>query len=87
LAEGLNSAPVVDGWLSGLLFEAADTLIQPDQLSKEGIGLSHVLLVLLGIKSGVEYVLWDSSPIQDQTPQEIAGKAEAVIGEIVARLT
>jgi len=26
-------------------------------------------------------------PIQDQTPQEIAAKAEAVIGEIVARLT
>ena len=25
-------------------------------------------------------------PIQDQTPQEIAAKAEAVIGEIVARL-
>jgi len=25
--------------------------------------------------------------IQDQTPQEIAAKAEAVIGEIVARLT
>ena len=26
-------------------------------------------------------------PIQDQTPQEIAAKAEAVIDEIVARLT
>ena len=26
-------------------------------------------------------------PIQDQTPQEIAAKAEAVIGEIVTRLT
>ena len=26
-------------------------------------------------------------PIQDQTPQEIAAKAEAAIGEIVARLT
>jgi len=26
-------------------------------------------------------------PIQDQTPQEIAAKAETVIGEIVARLT
>jgi len=26
-------------------------------------------------------------PIQNQTPQEIAAKAEAVIGEIVARLT
>ena len=26
-------------------------------------------------------------PIQDQTPQEIAANAEAVIGEIVARLT
>ena len=25
-------------------------------------------------------------PIQDQTPQEIAAKAEAVIGELVARL-
>jgi len=31
--------------------------------------------------------LWDSFPIQDQTPQEIAAKAEAVIDEIVARLT
>jgi hypothetical protein len=73
--------------LSGLLFEADDTLIQPDQLYKKGIGLSNVLLILLGIKSGVEYALWDSSPIQDQTPQEIAANAEAVIGEIVARLT
>lgn len=26
-------------------------------------------------------------PIQDQTPQEIAAKAEAVVDEIVARLT
>jgi len=26
-------------------------------------------------------------PIQDQTPREIAAKADAVIGEIVARLT
>jgi hypothetical protein len=26
-------------------------------------------------------------PIQDQTPQEIAAKAESVIDEIVARLT
>lgn len=26
-------------------------------------------------------------PIQDQTPQEIAAKAEAVVEEIVARLT
>jgi hypothetical protein len=26
-------------------------------------------------------------PIQDQTPQEIAAKVEAAIGEIVARLT
>jgi len=31
--------------------------------------------------------LWDSFPIQDQAPQEIAAKAEAVIDEIVARLT
>ncbi len=26
-------------------------------------------------------------PIQDRTPQEIAAKADAVIGEIIARLT
>jgi len=26
-------------------------------------------------------------PIQDQTPQEIAAKAEAIVDEIVARLT
>jgi hypothetical protein len=26
-------------------------------------------------------------PIQDQTPQEIAAKADAAIGEIIARLT
>jgi len=31
--------------------------------------------------------LWDSFPIHDQTPYEIAAKAEAIIGEIVARLT
>jgi hypothetical protein len=31
--------------------------------------------------------LWDSFPIHDQTPQEIAAKAEAVIDEIVAKLT
>jgi alkanesulfonate monooxygenase SsuD/methylene tetrahydromethanopterin reductase-like flavin-dependent oxidoreductase (luciferase family) len=28
-----------------------------------------------------------SHPIQDQTPQEIAAKADAVVDEIVARLT
>src|SRR5215831_13322103 len=32
-------------------------------------------------------VVYVGHPIQDQTPQEIAAKAEAVIGEIVARLT
>ena len=31
--------------------------------------------------------LYVEHPIQDQTPQEIAAKAEAAIGEIVARLT
>jgi len=32
-------------------------------------------------------VIYAWRPIQDQTPQEIAAKAEAAIGEIVARLT